>query len=693
MEVRKVDRETALKFLFGRKFEVERAHILMNNYQKLVREHHFETVTVSDVIDELKTGLMYIPGTRDVNGAALFVIDAGKYQPGRFTVDQLLRLSFFMGNRVIDSPKTQDSGVTIIVDMSGFEWKNFELGMQRQILNMFTNNIPARVKNILLYRAPWWVATMVKVISPFLKEKMRGRIQVCPQGTLERFCKASQLPQSLDGQFAFSFDEMVKQEIDRQGQASFRKERRLDASGKEITKATIIPTGSVIMVSPQTEALLQEERDQLLKILDARLELLKTEVKDINEVMAGPKRNVNALLSKRANRMSIDWVAMHQPLQATQPNAVERGQGKGDGSDEEAHSKEAIKAKIKDRIDRNKVPSPTSTMASSSPHQQTIKSPSPAFELSDSVIEKIKPSPAAEQAKQANAALEEQKDIFKAQLEARVARRIQNAKDAAIEQAKKDQKLMEAKTKEVVSQEAKQDAKEEKKVETKPVALEDIERIEESEEVKRRTIRRRYKEASIFPTMTISPVSGKEEETKEEVKEEEEEEELVDITCQHLDETDEAADEVQDLPTSPGLVPAPRPIRRRRSGARSAIEIRPLRTETATARLSIPRAATPPAAPVVDTKRVSEYDLISALKTIRPLSQGPGQAAAKKAEPIVETPEEEATDVVPDSIASSLRSAVDDGEAKDELRGRKRNTSRRSNRSFVLAPTDSLNIK
>jgi hypothetical protein len=122
------------------------------------------------------------------------------------------------------------------------------------------------------------------------------------------------------------------------------------------------------------------------------------------------------------------------------------------------------------------------------------------------------------------------------------------------------------------------------------------------------------------------------------------------------------------------------------------MEIRPLRTEPSTARLSIPRAATPPAAPIVDTKRVSEYDLITALKSIRPLSQGP-QGAVKKAEPIVETPEEEATDVVPESIASSLRSGADDGEVKDVLRGRKRNTSRRSNRSFVLTPTDSLNIK
>lgn len=322
MDVRKVSREVALKFLLGRKFDVERAHTLLNNYQRTIQVNHFETVIVSDVVDALKTAEMYIPGTRDRNGAALFIIDAGKHIPGAFSPDDIIRLAFFMGEKIISSPRTQSTGITIIVDMTEFGWKNFDLALQKSVLNLFTENIPARVKNILLYRAPWWISTLVRMVSPFLKQKMRDRLQVVEEGTLQRWVEGAELPVELGGNFKYNHDAFIQAEIEKMGEGAFRSQRHLDAEGREIFAIPIkAPAGSVQMVDPIIEAELQAERQKTIKKLDEYMTEMKRNhtVGDPERLPLGPD-DIRRALGSRSERLTMDL----GDLPKAQPNLEAR---------------------------------------------------------------------------------------------------------------------------------------------------------------------------------------------------------------------------------------------------------------------------------------------------------------------------------------------------------------------------------
>ena len=274
-----VTRDVALKFNLGRKFVKERVGECYRNYQETVKEHHFEKVTAADVLDELRTQKMYIPGTRDRSGAALFIINAGKHVPGQFSTTQTLKLAFYMGELLTSDPKTSQIGVTIISNMDGMEWANFDNQFQRSIINFFQNNIPARVKNIILYKSPWWVSMLVRMVSPFLKQKMRERIHICNEGDLLQFVESDQLPRDLGGTFEYDHESFVKREIAKvptaviMGTAPKVTDGEEDGEGGregDVPHRTP-PPGTVMLISDELAETLLAERALVLTELDEKI--------------------------------------------------------------------------------------------------------------------------------------------------------------------------------------------------------------------------------------------------------------------------------------------------------------------------------------------------------------------------------------------------------------------------------------
>ena len=55
-------KDVALRFLIGRKWELERVRKLYANYTKTVNERNLWEVTMKDVVEEMRTQKMYLPG-------------------------------------------------------------------------------------------------------------------------------------------------------------------------------------------------------------------------------------------------------------------------------------------------------------------------------------------------------------------------------------------------------------------------------------------------------------------------------------------------------------------------------------------------------------------------------------------------------------------------------------------------------
>ena len=301
-----VSREVALKFNLGRKFVPEKVEACYRNYQKTVLEHHFDTITVADVLDELRTQKLYVPGTRDRNGAALFVINANKHVPGQFPQEQTLKLAFYMGELLTASPKTAQVGVTIISNMEGMEWANFDNQFQRTIINFFQSNIPARVKNILLYKSPWWVSMLVKMVSPFLKQKMRERVHILEEGQLEQFIDKDQIPMDLGGTFQYDHDTFLKREMAKVPSSKLlgtAPAPTVDQGVEESHKRP--PPGTIMLISDELADALNEERSRVLRELDEKIRRRRESLKEHSLPL-----DISKMLRSKSARMSLDMSAI-----------------------------------------------------------------------------------------------------------------------------------------------------------------------------------------------------------------------------------------------------------------------------------------------------------------------------------------------------------------------------------------------
>lgn len=302
-------RETAIKFSVGRKFVRERVEECYASYQKTIREHHFESVTVADVLEELRTQKLYIPGSRDKQGAALFVINAGRHVPGQFPTESTLKLAFYLGEVLTRSPRTSQVGVTLISNMEGMEWANFDNQFQRNVIDFFQENIPARVKNILLYKCPWWVSMMVRMVSPFLKQKIRERIHILNEGELTQFVDREQLPTDLGGSYEYDHEGFIRREMSKAPAAlpAFKSTvAEGEAEDRQITEEIMRrPPGTTALVPDELARELEVERERVLLELDERIRIIQKTIREHTV-----PTDITRLLRSRTTRLSLDMDAI-----------------------------------------------------------------------------------------------------------------------------------------------------------------------------------------------------------------------------------------------------------------------------------------------------------------------------------------------------------------------------------------------
>lgn len=304
MNTHRCGQSNAIKFLLARKWNRDRASDLYLNYQKAIITNHLESVTINDVIDELKTQKIYVPGTRDRQGAALLIVRAEKHVPGKFSIESTLKLAFFLGDNVLlSSQETQNKGITLVIDMENMEWANFESAFLRGLVDFFQDSIPARIKTILIYRAPWWISMLISMITPFLKEKMKKRIKVLGEGELMPWIERDQLPIDLGGTFHYDHDLFIRQQIHSHAV-------RFSSKGKNDEFSPLAPPPHTIrLVDDEMSEKLNREREHVLEILDEKIkqnqEAIKAAESNRKSISSSNIGIINKLVQSRKSRLEM----------------------------------------------------------------------------------------------------------------------------------------------------------------------------------------------------------------------------------------------------------------------------------------------------------------------------------------------------------------------------------------------------
>lgn len=305
----KADRPTAIKFCFGRKFEIQRIFPLYEAYLKIIEERGLQNLTAASVLAEMKTEKMYIPGSRDKKGAALFVVQASKHVPGQFPPESTLKLAFFLGECITANLKTQRNGVTLLIDLHDTEWNSFDSAFMADLIGFFQNHIPAAVKNILIWRAPWWIKSAIKIVSPFLKEKMRNRIKLCDNlFALKGFVEEDQLPEEFGGSFEYDHQSFIRRQL---AQTANENADLIFVDFDGAVETIPLSANSKLMVAVEDEKLLQAERTEALKAADVRLNALK----DVSSNQSDFPLPIYEIMHNRACRMTLDATVTFNPIE------------------------------------------------------------------------------------------------------------------------------------------------------------------------------------------------------------------------------------------------------------------------------------------------------------------------------------------------------------------------------------------
>ena len=306
-----VSTEIALRFLLGRKWDRVRADELLTNYLAMRKQRSFEQLCVNDVLEELNTEKLTIPGSCAKDQSSLLMINAMKHEPGKYAWDDTLRLAFFMAETITSEVKAQENGISIICNMEGLTWEQSDYTFYRDTIQLFQNNFPCRVKNIFVIKPPWWISFLIEFVKPSMKPKMRERIH-CEddKAVLLEYFEKDALPVELGGSLEYSHDAFVKRQMAKASTAKITKlistkplEEELKAIEEELEEGD-----APIVVNEELASELIDEREKAIKELDMAIKKRRSSLNNQRKPVDFTK-----LARSKAARLSVS-LADSMPL-------------------------------------------------------------------------------------------------------------------------------------------------------------------------------------------------------------------------------------------------------------------------------------------------------------------------------------------------------------------------------------------
>lgn len=145
-----------------------------------------------------------IPATAD--NPAVLVFQAAKHVPKAFPYSSTLRIIAKLLFELLEHERTLREGVVFLMNMTDYGWSNFCLDDEKRFIDAFQSRFPLRYNSIFLANSPWWIRSVITMVWPFLKPKMRERLHVVSREEILTRLDACVVPQALGGLAAVDID-------------------------------------------------------------------------------------------------------------------------------------------------------------------------------------------------------------------------------------------------------------------------------------------------------------------------------------------------------------------------------------------------------------------------------------------------------------------------------------------------------
>eukprot|EP00042_Codosiga_hollandica_P044631 m.444426 g.444426 ORF g.444426 m.444426 type:complete len:257 (-) comp56835_c0_seq3:53-823(-) len=196
-------------FLLGRKGHLDQAYETLKAFYQADLKYNILGPLTDATIAQIATGkVMLVQGTSGdpVVSVLRYALDF----PAEFSdecVAQLTSILFLCA--LLEAPYSLREGGIAIQDCRNTKWINVSLHKQRIRAHMTQNCIPGRVRAVYVVDPPVWITTIMAVLTPFLKTKIRERIRLVSTEQLQLEMPRHRIPQELGGDHVASVEELA----------------------------------------------------------------------------------------------------------------------------------------------------------------------------------------------------------------------------------------------------------------------------------------------------------------------------------------------------------------------------------------------------------------------------------------------------------------------------------------------------
>ncbi|KAL4217917.1 hypothetical protein ACF0H5_022656 [Mactra antiquata] len=172
-----------LRFLRAKKFDYDRAfNLVVRHFEMKADEKNkqlFNNLRPSAIKHVLEAGVTGVLQNRDKFGRRVIIFRPGKWDPSKYSIDDIFRTNFLTLSKLVEDEETQVSGIIMLMDLKGMGFshaKNISPFYAKRIASLLQDCFPMRFKGIHYVNEPAVFDYVFAIIRPFMKQKILDRI-------------------------------------------------------------------------------------------------------------------------------------------------------------------------------------------------------------------------------------------------------------------------------------------------------------------------------------------------------------------------------------------------------------------------------------------------------------------------------------------------------------------------------------